>query len=144
MFLKLTLWGYGLQSPLKVHPNIVLHLDLGIPNGLFPVGLPDKILKALLPSSILATWHTHLTLLHIITLTILGEWYKIWSSSLWSLLHSPFTSSWAQTFSSGSYFQIPLAWIPPLMQETMFHSHIAQRTWIHGLKFSQRPILSLY
>ena len=31
------------------------HLRLGLPNGLFPVGLPIKILKALLPSSILAS-----------------------------------------------------------------------------------------
>ena len=31
------------------------YLRLELPKGLFPVGLPDKILKALLPSSILAT-----------------------------------------------------------------------------------------
>ena len=30
------------------------HLRLGLPKGLFPVGLPVKILKALLPFSILA------------------------------------------------------------------------------------------
>ena len=29
----------------KVHSNIVLHLHLGQPKGLFPVGLPVKILK---------------------------------------------------------------------------------------------------
>ena len=34
--------------------------------------------------------------------------------------------SWAQIFASGPCFQIPLAWIPPLMQETMFQNHIAQ------------------
>ena len=32
------------------------HLRLSLPKGLIPVGLPVKILKALLPSSILATW----------------------------------------------------------------------------------------
>ena len=31
-------------------------------------------------------------MLDLITLTILGERYKLLSSSLWSLLHSPFTS----------------------------------------------------
>ena len=31
---------------LKVHFNIVLPSSLGLPNGLFPVGLPVKILKA--------------------------------------------------------------------------------------------------
>ena len=48
------------------------HLHLGLPKGLFPVGLPVKILKALLPSSILA-----FSLPDLITLTILGEWYKL-------------------------------------------------------------------
>ena len=35
------------------------HLRLGLPRGLFPAGVPVKILKALLPSSILATWPAH-------------------------------------------------------------------------------------
>ena len=45
-----------------------------------------------LPSSILATWPAHLNLLDLITLTLLGEQYKLWSSSLWSLPHN--TSSY--------------------------------------------------
>ena len=61
----------------KVHSNIVFHLRLGLPKGLFPVGLPVNILKALLPSSILATCPAHLNLLDLITLTILGERYKL-------------------------------------------------------------------
>ena len=55
-------------------------------------GLPVKILKALLPSSFLATCPAHLNLLDLITVNILSERYKLWSSSLWSLLHSPFSS----------------------------------------------------
>ena len=42
-----------------------------------PGGLPVKILKALLASFILATWPAHLSLLDLITLTILGERYKL-------------------------------------------------------------------
>ena len=66
----------------KVHSNIVLHLYLGLPIGHFPADLYVKILKAFLPSSILATWSAHLNLLDLITLTILGERYKLWSYPL--------------------------------------------------------------
>ena len=53
------------------------HLLLGLFEGLFPVGLAVKILKALLPSSILAIYPDHLNLLDLITLSILGERYKL-------------------------------------------------------------------
>jgi hypothetical protein len=68
------------------------HLRFGLPKGIFPVGVPVKILKALLPSSILSTWLAYVSLLDLITLTILGERYKLSSSSLLSLLHSTFAS----------------------------------------------------
>ena len=96
------------------------HLSLCLSKGLFPVGLPVKILKALLPSSILATWLAPLNLLDLITLTILGERYKLLRSS-WSLLHSPFSSLLGPNIRLGSFFQIPLAWIPPLMWDIMFY-----------------------
>ena len=52
------------------------HLRVGLPKYL-SVGVPVNILKALLPYSILATWPAHLNLLELITLTILGERYKL-------------------------------------------------------------------
>ena len=39
------------------------HLRLDLPKGLSPVDVPVKILKALVLSSILATWPTHLNIL---------------------------------------------------------------------------------
>ena len=56
----------------KFHSNIVLPSTLGLLKCLLPV----TILKALLPSSILATCPAHLNLLDLITLNILGERYS--------------------------------------------------------------------
>ena len=47
---------------------------LSLPRGLFSVGLPIKILNALLPSSILATFPVNINLLDLITLS---EWHKL-------------------------------------------------------------------
>ena len=47
-----------------------------LPKDLFTVGLPDKF-KALLPSFMLVTCPGHFNLLDLITLTILGERYKL-------------------------------------------------------------------
>ena len=73
------------------------HLPLGLPKGFFPAGVPVKMLEVFLPSSILVTWPAHLNHQDLITLTILGERCKLFSSSLWSFLHSQFALSWAQT-----------------------------------------------
>ena len=81
-------------KPISLRSILILssHLRPGLPKCLFPVGLLVKILKALLPSSILATCPVHLYLLDLITLTILGERYKLRRSTLCNLLHSPFSS----------------------------------------------------
>ena len=65
--------------PISLRSILILcsHLRLGLPKGLFPVGLPVNILKARLPSSILATCPAHLNLLDLITRTIVGERYKL-------------------------------------------------------------------
>ena len=97
------------------------HPRLGLPIGIFPVGVSVKILKALLPSSILATWPAHLNLLDLITLTILVERYKLWGCSLWSLLplSIPF---WALILASGPCFQIPFTYVPLLMHASRPYS----------------------
>ena len=98
----------------KVH-SISSHLRLVLPNGIFLVGLPIKILKEFLHSSILATWPAHLNLLDLITLTTLGEWYKYKVPHCGSFSSPHSHPSWAQIFASRSCFQIPLACIFSLM-----------------------------
>ena len=49
-------------------------------------------LTELLPSSIRVASSAYLNLLELIALTISGERVKLWSSSLWSHLHLPFSS----------------------------------------------------
>ena len=84
------------------------HLRLGLPKVLFPVGLPVKILKELLPSSILATCPAHLNLLDLN-----GTNYEVPHCGAFSTPHSH--HSLAQIFASGFRFQITLACVPPLM-----------------------------
>jgi hypothetical protein len=67
---------HPILSP-KIHFNIVHYLRLGLPNDLFPSAFPSNILYAFLFSTIRATCPTHLILLDLMTLIILGEEYKL-------------------------------------------------------------------
>ena len=83
------------------HPHIPLpedsilssHLRLGLPSDLFPSGFPTKTLNTSLLAPIRATCPAHLILLDFINREILGEKYRLLSSSLCSFLHSPVASS---------------------------------------------------
>jgi hypothetical protein len=58
---------------LKIRLNIILHLRLDPPSGLFLSDFPNKILYTLLPSPIRTTFLTQLILLDLITRTNVGE-----------------------------------------------------------------------
>jgi hypothetical protein len=81
------------SSPYHLHPvslrSILIlstHLRLSLPSSLFLSGSPTNILYSFLFSPIRTTWHAHLILFHLIILIMLGEEYKLRSSSLCSYL----------------------------------------------------------
>ena len=78
---------------LKIHLNIIPHLYLGLPSGLFPSGFPTKTRHTPLLSPIPVTCPAHLILLYLITQTMLGEEYKSLRHTWCSFLHSPVTLS---------------------------------------------------
>jgi hypothetical protein len=57
----------------------------------------------------------------------LGEKYRSLCSSLCGFVHSPVTFSLlGSIFSSAPYSQTPLAYVPPSVWATMFHTHTKQ------------------
>jgi hypothetical protein len=69
--------------PLRCILPLSSHWHLYFPSGLFPSGFPTKIVYILF-SPICAACPDHLVLFVLIILLILGEEYKLWSSSLCS------------------------------------------------------------
>ena len=105
------------------------HLCLDLPKNVFPVILPVRIWKH---SYLLPFWLHDLSIL-ILSLTILDERYKLRSSSLWSFLHSPFSSCLGSNICFRILFSNTLR--PLLTKDTMFHNHIAELAYLYILMF---------
>ena len=71
-----------------IHPSTPSH-----PSGLFPYGFYTKTPYTPLLSPTRAACPFRPILIYLITQILFDEAYRSWSSSLWSLLHSPVTSS---------------------------------------------------
>jgi hypothetical protein len=91
-------WARSIQpkqtNPIPLIHILILstHLCLGLRSGLFPSGFPTNILYEFLSPSTHVTCPAHLILLNLIILSVLGEDYKLRSSSLCNFLQPPVTS----------------------------------------------------
>jgi hypothetical protein len=74
-----------------------------------------------------ATCPAYVILLELITLMVYGEAYKLWSSSLCSLIQPPTTSSILGSNSVSAPCQTPPVYVLPLVWETKFHTHTTQQ-----------------
>jgi hypothetical protein len=107
-----------------IYSNIIFHLRLGLPSSVSPSSFPTKIFYIFLIFPMRATCPAHIMLHQCITLIIFGEWYKLWSSSLCSLLQPPATSpSYVQIFSLAPCFQTPSTCVLSLVWKSKFHTH---------------------
>ena len=96
-------WARSIRS-IPLHPTywryiliLFSHLRLGLSSRLFPQVFPTKTLYTSPLSAIRATCPPYLILFDLITRTILGEQYRLLSSSLRGFIHFPVTSSLLST-----------------------------------------------
>ena len=95
-------------------------LRLCLPSGLFSSGFPTKTLYTPLSSPIRATCPAQLILLHFIARTILGEQYKLFTSSFCSSLLG-------RNKPQRSIFKTPSACVPSSMSATKCDTHTTQQ-----------------
>jgi hypothetical protein len=108
----------------KVHFNIITHLRLVLPCGLFHSGFPTDILYAFLFAIIRATCPVYLIFLDLIIQLCLARSinYEAPHYAIFSNLLSCHLSS-VQIFSSAPCSQTPSVYVPSLMSKTEFRAY---------------------
>ena len=144
-------WASPIQS---IYPHstswrsiliLSIHLCQGLPTGLFPSSFPTKTLYTPLSSPIHATCPTHLIHLDFITRTILGEEYRLFSSSLCNLFHTPLRRpTKVKIFSSTPCSQTPSASFPPSLSVTKFHTHTKQQAKLSYILYNLKLLEMSY
>jgi len=122
-------WATCIQSTtshtLSLRYILILSFNLrpALPNGPFSSGFQIRILYAFFISPMRATFPAHAIFLVFIIMIIFGEAYKLWSSSLCSLLQSPTTSCLlGPNISPCSMFSCKLICILPPVGDFKFHT----------------------
>jgi len=134
------------QSSSYPHPtswilfSITSHLPLGLPSGLFSSEFFTKTLYPPLVSSIRAICPAHLILLDLITRMKFREKNRSLSSSLYSLLHFPLTSSLLSPPKVANLVlcDIALVWFPddsPLRIDTCRNSSKTKKMQCYTIVF---------
>jgi hypothetical protein len=110
----------------------------------FPQVFPTKTVYMPLPSTIRAKCPIHLILLDVITRKMSGEEYISWTSSLWSFLHTPVTSSLLDpNIILNALFSNTSPYVPPSLSATKFYTQSKQNKIVMTLNFKTR-ILTIF
>jgi hypothetical protein len=117
---------------------LLSHLRLGLPKWFLPFRFPDWNIRTFPISSMPTTRPSYLIFLDLNILIILDEAYKLRSSSLCSLLHSPVTSPFRSlsTLFTNTLNVLPLCTRPCL---TPIQRHILTRELIEPCLSSMGP-----
>jgi len=129
----------------QIHPNIIHPPTPRSSKWFLPLWFPNQYPIRPLSSPIRARCPANLILIDFITRTILGQDYRLFSCSLFNLLHSPFTSSLlGPNIHFNTTFRTAYASFPRSISATKFHTltkkKLAASSMLHEAKVAYYAI----